>query len=134
MNENALKKDKFDGSTPRITYSTWRDGAWATKLDHINSWLLHNPRSSDTQIETHKSMLRTHSGNEGVHDHHMLNDDKEWSRTVVKYWLLDSAAVMPQDLVLSTIGAVDSTGLCHDARDELKVVEGVHTSPRESVR
>lgn len=66
-------------------------------------------------------MLRTSLEEKGLHHHYMLYDDKEWSRKVLKHWLLDSAALVPQGSVLATIGAVDSEGMRHDTKVELNL-------------
>jgi hypothetical protein len=46
-------------------------------------------------------------------------DEKQWARLVLKFWLIDEAAVPVETVSTwpsSTNGAVDSDGLCHSTR------------------
>jgi hypothetical protein len=117
--EQLCRNEKWTQTYFSGNFAVGGNVAWAAKLDRINSWIFQTLRSSEREAQFHKSLLRTVLEEKGIHHHYMLYDDKEWSRKVLKHWLLDSAALVPQGSVLSTIGAVDSEGMRHDARVEL---------------
>jgi hypothetical protein len=119
--EQLYRNEKWTQTYFSGNFAVGGNVAWAAKLDRINSWIFQTLRSSEREAQFHKSMLRTSLEEKGIHHHYMLYDDKEWSRKVLKHWLLDSAALVLQGSVLSTIGAVDSEGMRHDARVELNL-------------
>ena len=93
--------------------NTWQDilheravRTWGTSKDRINSWLLQNLAVSQEEQKTHRSFLHNEKG----------LDENEWARLVLKYWLIDEAAVGNEEEACSTNGAVDSSGLCHSTR------------------
>ncbi|KUJ19402.1 uncharacterized protein LY89DRAFT_716917 [Mollisia scopiformis] len=78
----------------------------ATRHDRINMWLLNNLEASKKEMRRHRSFL----------PNSVTLDKEQWARMVLKFWLLDEAAVGPEDECFSSIGAVDSDGLCHSER------------------
>jgi hypothetical protein len=116
---------------------------WKTKQDRINFWLLGNLQASKEEMELHRKIYREEITKL---EHiarptpklsvmsllHMFRgarnlstvDEKAWSRQVLKYWLLDEAAVGLENRSSSTIGAVDSDSVRHEYRVEFQVSEG----------
>jgi hypothetical protein len=93
--------------------NTWQDilhervvRTWGTSNDRINSWLLQNLAASQEEQKTHRSYLYNEKD----------LDENEWARLVLKYWLIDEAAVGNDKETCSTNGAVDSSGICHSTR------------------
>jgi hypothetical protein len=93
--------------------SSWQDvlhesavRTWGTSNDRINSWLLQNLAASPEDQKLHRSYL--YEGKDF--------DENAWARLVLKYWLIDEAAVGSEEENCSTNGAVDSSGICHSAR------------------
>jgi hypothetical protein len=99
--------------------NTWQDilnervvRTWGTSNDRINSWLLQILAASKEEQKIHRSYLC--NGKD--------LDENEWARLVLKYWLIDEAAVGNEEEPCSTNGAVDSSGICHSARAVLNTM------------
>jgi hypothetical protein len=113
--KNILKSKEDNEKCENLT-EIWNEilgekGArvWSTKKDRINAWLLQNMAASPQESKHHRTYLK----------HGEALDEKQWARLVLKFWLIDEAAVPVETVSTwpnSTNGAVDSDGLCHSTR------------------
>ncbi|KAF8847407.1 hypothetical protein BDZ45DRAFT_699232 [Acephala macrosclerotiorum] len=110
MNHAVPQQEKGQGDTDvSVTDDKLRLKALtrnATRNDCINVWLLKNLEASSKEMKLHRSFLPTA----------VTLDKEQWTRMVLKYWLLDEAATGPEDECSSSNGAVDSNGICHSER------------------
>lgn len=105
LQPSTEKKEENDPA-PGERFEGERIKLEASKMDRINLWLLENLLAVPSEATHHRSYLPGK-----LHD-----DSQEWTRAILKYWLLDGAAAEQRNQTISTNGAVDSAGMCHSAR------------------
>lgn len=87
--------------------------AWTSKLDRINNWLFDNLSHSTDNAALHRSMLPSGQS----------MSEKDWARSVIKFWSIDEAAMGDEYLGTSSRGAVGSWGDSRGAITRYKIPE-----------